>query len=133
MTAFTVGPELAVVDIVGLVAVRAVAAELRLRIERPPVAGFAGCVAVGARQGEVGLPVVIEQGFRPSDRVVAESAFFAKIAVMRVVIAMTVSAGLWRITEHVRVMAGIAFSVVVFAEQRKARQAMVEEHLVLPG
>ena len=116
MTAFAVAPEFAVVDVAGLVAVRAVASELRVPVKGSPVTGLTGDVAMCAGQGKVGLAVVIKRRSLPFDRVVAESAVVAEEAFVRVIIVMTVSTVFRRVAEDMRFMAGIAFGIVMFSE-----------------
>ena len=133
MATLTVGPELAVVDIVGQMAIRAIAPKTRLVSERPAMTGFAVRIGVCARQGEVSLQVVIERPLRPGDRVVAETAVGAEEAVVRLVVPVTIDTRLRGVAENMRIMAGIALGLFMLAEQRELRQAMVEEDLVLPG
>ena len=116
MAAFAVTPEFAVVDVVGFVAIRAVASELCVPVKWSPVTGLTGDVAMSTGQGKVGLTVVIKRRFLPFDRVVAESAVVAEEAFVRVIIVMTVSAAFRRVAEDMRFMAGIAFGIVMFSE-----------------
>lgn len=133
MATFAVRAELTVVNIVGQVAIRTVAAELCLAVEFPSVTGRTGGVTVCARQGKVGLRVVIEHPVRPRDGVMTQGAVTAEIASVCIVLAMTICALLRRVTEHMRFVARIAFRIVVLAQQRKARQPVVKEQVVLPG
>jgi hypothetical protein len=116
MAALAVGPELAVVDVAGFVAVRAVATEFRVPVKRPAVTGLTGDLAVCTGQCKVGPAVVIERGFLPSDRVVAESTAVAEEALVGVIFVMTVSAVFRRVPEDMRVMAGIAFGIIMLPE-----------------
>lgn len=133
MATLAVRAELAVVNVVGQVAIRAVAAETCLAIEFPSMTGLAGGVTVCTCQGKAGLRVVIEHPFRPRDGVMTQAAITAEIASMRIVFAMTICAFLRCVTEYVRFVARTALRVVVLTQQRKARQPVVEEQIVLPG
>ena len=133
MAARAVGSELAVVDIIRFVAIGAVATLLNLRCQWLPVAGFASDALMGSIELESGLCVVIKKCLLPVHRRVAKHASFAEPATMGVVFLVAGNALLRRVSEHVRVMALAALLFVVFAEQRKTGQAMVEEDIVLPG
>lgn len=63
----------------------------------------------------------------------ADRAVVGKPIVMGVVFRVTSAAILRRITEYLRLMAGRAFGIGVFAEQWEMRQVMVKEYVFLPG
>lgn len=101
MTAATVGPKLAVMDIVGTMTVGAVLAQTRLRSERPAMTAFARDVRVRTVERETRLRVVVEQPLLPVDRVVAKEAFLAKPPLMRVIVAVATDAVFRGILEYV--------------------------------
>ena len=133
MTAGAVGSEFAVVNIVRFVAIGTVTAQLHLGCQRLPVARFAINARVCAFELESSLCVVIENRLPPIDRVVAQRALFAEASVVAVVFLVAVDALLGRVPEHMRVMTILALALIVLSEQGEAGQAMVEEHVVLPG
>ena len=133
MTAGAVGTELSIMNVIRLVAVGAVAAQAHLCCQRLPVARFAVDPHVRAFEFKCGLHVVIKYPLPPFDRVVTEGAAFAEASVMGVVLAMAIDALLRCITEHVRIMAILAFTFRVLAQQRETGQAVIEENVVLPG
>jgi len=85
--------KLAIMNIVGAVAVRAAVAEAELLVQRIAVAGLAcnGCVSI--LQRERGLHIVIEAPERPFDRVVADATVIPEPPVMLVFIIVAVDAG----------------------------------------
>lgn len=132
MAAATVGSELAIVDVVGTMTVGAVLAQTRLRSERLAMAAFARDVRVCAVERETRLRVVVEQPLLPVDRVMAKEAVLAKPPLVRVVVAVTTDAVFRGILEYVRVVTLATFRLCVLAQQRKTREIVIEEHIVLP-
>ena len=84
MAPATVEAELAIVDIVGTMAIIAAAAQVHLGSERLPVAGLTVGIAMRAVKREAGLPVMIETPLRPVDRRVAKSAIVGKTVTVRI-------------------------------------------------
>lgn len=84
MAPATVEAELAIVDIVGTMAIIAAAAQVHLGGERLPVAGLTVGIAMRAVEREAGLPVMIETPLRPVDRRVAKSAIVGKTVTVRI-------------------------------------------------
>ena len=82
MAPATVEAELAIVDIVGTMAIIAAATQLHLGGERLPVAGFTVGIAMCAVKREAGLPVMIETPLRPVDRRVAQGAIVGQTVAM---------------------------------------------------
>lgn len=132
MAAATVESELAIVNIIRPVAVAAAIAESQLHLERLAVAALARDSRVRAVQGEAGLLVVVEPPLSPVDRVVAAGAVLAEATVVWIFVAVAAGAIVGCVAEHVRVMALRALELGVRTEQRKLRQAMVEENIVRP-
>lgn len=133
MAASAVEPELAVMNIVGTMTIAAALAKACLCCERLPVAGFASHLGMSAIENEVGLQVVVELPLLPIDRIVATVAALIEPALVGIIVAMAITAGHWRIGEDFRFVAIVAACLLVCAEQRKACQAMIEEHVIGPG
>ena len=132
MTAATVGSELAIVNVVGTMTVGAVLAQARLRSERFAMTAFARDVRVRTVEREARLRVVVEQPLLPVDRVMAKEAVLAKPPVVRVVVPVAADAVVRGILEYVRVVTLATFRLCVLAQQRKVREIVIEEHIVLP-
>ena len=133
MAAAAVEAELAVVYVVGTVTVAAATALALHGGKRLAVAGVAGRVAVRAGEREPGPQVVIELPGQPVDRVVAGGAIVAVTPLVGIVVAVAVDANLRRVAENVGLMAAVAGSVGMCAEQREPGQVVIEEQVVLPG
>lgn len=124
--------ELAVVYIVGLVTIVTPIAELELCLKRLAMTRFAIHIVVRTVQQERGLPVVIEAPFRPVDWRMANSTVAGEsvpVAVVRCMARQTVG---WRVTKSLSFVTGQAVGVAVFAQQRKARQTVIEEDVLGP-
>lgn len=133
MASPAVGPEFAVVNIIGAMAVRAVLAEPGLRSQRLPVTAFASNNRVRAVEREGGLGIVIKPPLLPVDRDMALRTRFAEASCMRVILAVAANTFFRGIMEHVRLMTFAAFDFRVLAEERKAGQVVIKKHVVLPG
>lgn len=88
---------------------------------------------VRAVKYEIGLAVVVELPFGPVHRVMACGTVVVVSTLMRVFLEVTVDAYRGRVTKHMRFVAGLALLVGMLAQQREARQIVIEEHIVLPG
>jgi len=133
VTPAAVEAEFAVMNVVRLMTVGASASEPRLSGEWSPVTGVAMHFEMRTLQCEVCLPVVIKLPLQPIDRVVAECAILRESIGVRVAVAMAFSTLGGCVAENMGFVACVALLVSVRAEQRKARQAMIEEDLVRPG
>ena len=133
MAAPAIRAELAVMDVVGAVAVRATTAEAHLLLQRPSMAVVAGDVDVCPEQGERRLRIVIESPGRPADRVMTLAAVVAEPAAVVVILAMTVAACRRCVFEDLRNVTGIALLLGVPAKQRKRGQIVIEEHVLSPS
>src|SRR5258708_7018853 len=89
-------------------------------------------LAVRAREGEAGLLEMIEDPQCPAGRRMASVALFAQSAFVHVVFLVTVDTAGLRVAEGLGAMALRAAHHIVQAEQRKARQVMVEADLAVP-
>lgn len=116
MAAATVGPELAIVDVIGTMTICTVLTQARLRSQRLPVAALTRDVCVRAIEREAGLRVMVEKPLLPVDRVMAQCAIFAETPLVGVVLAMAADAVLRRIAENVRCMTLPTIGFHVFAE-----------------
>ena len=125
--------EFAVVYVVELVAIRTITAEFRVRVQGAAMTRFAANVGVRAVQCEIRLAIVIEKPLRPGNGVVAFRAVCAEAPIVRVVLGVAVHALFGGISENMRIVALAALDCCVLAEQRKARQIVVEEDVVRPG
>ena len=126
MTTPAVGPELAVVNIIGPVTIAAATSEAFHGAQWLPVAVIACGVDMRAAQRETGLQVVIELPCVPVHRVVAAGAIAGETAVVRVLIRVAIRARRGGIPKHLRVVAGIAIRLGMFAKQLKPRKGMVK-------
>lgn len=133
MATGAVRAELAVVDIVGAVAVAATHARAAHYGKWLPVACIARGIGVRPGQRKIRLPVVIELPCPPVHRVVARCAVIAITVRMRIVCGVAIDAGVRCIPERVRLMTGVAGGIDVLAEQRKTGQVVIEEDIALPG
>lgn len=132
MTTAAVEAELAIVNVIGAMAIGTAAAESRLLRQGAPVTALATDITVRAVENEAGLRIVIELPLRPVDRVMAQRAILIETACMGVHFAVAVDTVLWRVAKDLRFMAGIAFRLGMRTEQWKPGQAVVEEDVVLP-
>ena len=133
MALSTVRAELAVVDIIRPVAVRALATQLLLGGQGTPVAAFTRDVRVRTVQRKIRSGIVVEMPLLPVDRVVAGRADFSEAPLVLVVVPVAVDALLGCIAEHMSLVAVGALGFGVLAEQRETRQTMVEKDIVFPG
>jgi hypothetical protein len=132
MAPAAVGTELSVVDIVTCMTVAAATAELCLRFQFLSVTGFAADGLVGSVQNERCLGVVIKTPPGPVDWRMTQTAIIRETIVMWIVVHMAGTAVLRRITEDLRLMAGRAFGIRMFAEQRELSQVVIKEDIVPP-
>ena len=132
MASAAVEAELAIVNIIGTMAVGAAASEPHLSRDWAAVAGLARHVAMRAGEFEVSLRVMVELPLQPVDRVVTQSAVVREPAGMRIDFGMTFAALDRCLLEYMCLVTRVAFSFCVFAEPRESRQVMVEEHVLRP-
>ena len=100
MAAAAVEAELAVVNIIGTMAVPAALTKRRLHGERLPVATLTRDVDVGAIEHKPRVPVMIELPLLPVHRVVALRALVSEATAMRVIVAVALDTECRRIVEH---------------------------------
>ena len=126
MATLAFATEAAVVHVVNVVTVDASAGQTDFSVRRLLVAGKTIETLVAAVQLEMGAPVVVEVPRLPVARVVAGSAVGAEsllVLVVRLVAGVAVGLG---VLERRCEVALLALDFGVLAEQRKARQAVVE-------
>ena len=116
MASSAIKAKLAVMNIVGSMAIVASAAQLSLGVERLAVAGFAVDIVVRAIKWEGGLPVVIKTPFRPVDRRVAEGAVIGEAITVGILRLVARHAICRCVAEPLSFVAGRALGVVVLAE-----------------
>ena len=133
MASAAVEAELAIVDVVGTMAVGAAASQPHLGRDRPPVTGLARHVAMRAGQLEVGLGVVVELPLQPFHRVVAQSAVIRESACVWIDLGMAGAALGRRVFENMRLVTCIALGVRMLTEPRELRQAVIEKYVFRPG
>jgi hypothetical protein len=87
---------------------------------------------VGTAEREIRLRVVIERPREPRRRIVASGTRVAEATLVDVVIDVAVDARIVGVVESTRRMAVVAHERVVAAEQREAREIVVEPHALGP-
>ena len=126
--------ELAVVDVVGAVTVdtgRSERGDLPVH-GRTSVTAGACEPAVSAVEREIGLSVVIELPQGPVERRVAIGAFGTERRLVDIVFDVAVDALIRRVVESERRVAILADDLIVLAEQREAREVVIEAHALVP-
>ena len=100
----------------------------------PRVAARAGASLVRASKGKLGVPGVVESGFRPTRRRMASTALLAESAGVNIVACVTTRTRLRQLSFAGRLpMAGRAGRLAVSASQGKATLLLVIEILSTPG
>ena len=132
MASPAVGTELAIVYVIGAVAVAAISVESCHPGQRHTVAVVAGNVDVSTLERKIGLYIVVEGPDVPGDGGMAGVAAILEMALVRVVVEMAGNA----VRRFVRIrlcgMTGIAFLFPVHAVQGESRKVVIEEYRVLP-
>src|SRR5205823_540118 len=132
MAAVALAAVLPDVHVVLLMAREAIRLELHF-VRWPQVAGLAGKLAVRTAQGKSGLLAVVELPHLPAVRRVASSAVLAQIPLVHVVLAMAVDTLLADVAVLAGQMTLLARNRDVQADQRKAREVVIEAHAGAPA
>lgn len=133
MAAAAVGTKLSIMQITGFVAATAASASGFHSAERRTMAVVAADIDVRTGKRKVRLQVVIECPRGPGNRVVARAALLVEIAAMWIFILMAGNASGFRLAESLGLMAvGALHNIVVFSEQRKWAEIVIEKQRILP-
>ncbi len=132
MAATAVGTKLSIMQITGFVAAAAASASEFHSAERRAMAVIAADIDVRTREREVCLQVMIECPRGPGNRVVARAALLVEIAAVRIFFLMAGNASGFRLAESLCFMTVGALHIVVFSEQRKWAEIVIEKQRILP-
>src|SRR5256886_1396142 len=132
MAAVALAAVLPDVHVVLLMARETIRLELHF-VRWPQVAGLAGKLAVRTAQGKSGLLAVVELPHLPAVRRVASGAVPAQIPLVHVVLAMAVDTLLADVAVLAGQMTLLARNRDVQADQRKAREVVIEAHAGAPA
>lgn len=134
MASTAIEAEFTIVPVVRAMTIAAFPTDALHGLQRAAVAVAAVHVDMRTFQFEIRLSVVIEQPQVPGYRVVAPGTVRPKPVIMwHFGVRVAIAAARFRIDKYPRFMTLVALLVDVFAKQRKARQAVVEERCFGPG
>jgi len=133
MTATTVGPKFSIMNVVRAVTVDAACADLLHLFQRASMTAFTGNIYVATLQQEVCLDIVVKEPEVPRDRVMAGGAVIGEDAVVIVIFQVAGDTVFLGVNVDLGFVTIFAFHVVVFAQQRKFRQVMIEIGCILPS
>ena len=132
MAATAVGTKLSIMQITCFVAAAAASASEFHSAERRAMAVIAADIDVRTREREVCLQIVIECPRGPGNRVVARAALVVEVTAVRIFFLMAGNASGFRLAENLCLMAVRALHIVVFSEQRKWAEIVIEKQRILP-
>ena len=96
------------------------------------MAVIAADIDMRTSEREVRLQIVIERPRGPGNRVVARAALVVEITAVRIFFLMAGNTSGLRLAESLCLMAIGAFHIVVFSEQRKWAEIVIEKQRILP-